>query len=193
MTKSICICFIAVSVLTGGAFAKEIVVGPQEVSPFADCEVATNIAFNAQRTDTKRLEVRLDSDVSAANSLQVAFGRDADGNGDLSPAETAFIIGRRGNRYFIEDVSAGIRKEEACARPEADRYLKLVVSTDRDFAPRTAEFECGCGSCFRKMGAEPWMFRTDWNLIKVTRRGSSSGNEWCKVDSRYRAMMMLFR
>ena len=55
-----------------------------------DSEVSTNIAFNVGRSDLKQLSIRLDSTRSDANSVQIAFGNDLNGNGDLEPEESVF-------------------------------------------------------------------------------------------------------
>lgn len=84
--------------------AKEIVVGPQEVSPWPDTEVSTNVAFNARRNDVRTFDVCIKLEATASNCVQVAFGRDADDDGDLSPKEAGLILGWRAGRCFVEDV-----------------------------------------------------------------------------------------
>ena len=89
--------------------AKEITLPPMPVSPYTDTEVATNIVFNRHRSDVKEFELKFTLDCSPSNCIQVALGTDADGDGDLSFAETGAVYGWRNGRYFIEDVVAGKR------------------------------------------------------------------------------------
>ena len=86
-----------------------ITVGTQPASPFADTEVCTNIAFNATRSDMREFDVRMELSGSVSNCVQVAFGRDEDGDGDLAPEETGLMFGWRGGRYVIEDVCGEAR------------------------------------------------------------------------------------
>ena len=68
---------------------------PLPDSPWADTEISTNVAFNAVRSDAREFGVEMSFTGTASNCLQVAFGRDADGDGDLSPEETAMLLGWR--------------------------------------------------------------------------------------------------
>ena len=79
--------------------AKEIAVG-QLVSDHLDTESSTNVAFNVRRNDVKVFDVRIEQASSASNCVQVAFGRDADADGDLSPDEADLVLGWRAGRYL---------------------------------------------------------------------------------------------
>ena len=57
-------------------------------SDFIDTEACTNVVFAPLQEDTRQYVVRFSGDFSPSNDLEVAFGGDADGNGDLSPEET---------------------------------------------------------------------------------------------------------
>lgn len=110
--------------------AKEIAVG-QLVSDCLDTESSTNVAFNVRRNDVKVFDVRIEQASSVSNCVQVAFGRDADADGDLSPDEADLVLGWRAGRYFVEDVSA----EERTFEPNACRvaykgvpYIRLGES-----------------------------------------------------------------
>ncbi|MGN0846460.1 MAG: hypothetical protein ACI4RA_03645 [Kiritimatiellia bacterium] len=178
-------------------FAGEIAVGPQGASPFPDTEVATNIALNARRDDVRTFDVRVELAVSASNCVQVAFGRDADGDGELAPEETGFVLGWRAGRWFVEDVAGGVRRFESVA-PAADgtaRFLHMRVETDASFAPRRAAFENDAGACFADIASECplWLFRRDWNLLRATRRGVVLAGEVCRVRGDYRSFGIVFR
>ncbi len=99
-------CFLSFWVMGVGLIlsAREIVVGPQGISPFLDTEVSTNIALNATRNDVREFNVCIDLAGTVSNGVQIAFGRDADEDGDLAPEETRLVLGWRRGRYFVEDV-----------------------------------------------------------------------------------------
>ena len=190
--KSIAI-FSIIIVVSAVCEAKTIVVNTLSEGGFVDSEVSTNIAFNVGRSDLKQLSIRLDSTRSDANSVQIAFGNDLNGNGDLEPEESVFVVGRRKCNYFVEDVVAGTRYvETGNGSATMDGYLEVTVLTGMSYEPKNIMIECECGQCFCDMSAKPWMYRTDWNLVKVTRRGVAA-SEWCRIKSVYRAMIWMLR
>ncbi len=173
--------------------AREIVVGPQGISPFLDTEVSTNIAFNATRNDVREFNVRIDLAGTVSNGVQIAFGRDVDEDGDLAPEEMRLVLGWRCGRYFVEDVVGETRSFDASA--ETGRFLQMRVSTDQSYVPKTATFTNEVGACFADLTAAcpPWLFCADWNLLKVTRRGTHSADEICRIDSVYRFFRFFIR
>ena len=56
---------------------------------YADTEVTTNVPFNVARSDAREFGVSMAFTGTASNCVQIAFGRDADCDGELSPEETA--------------------------------------------------------------------------------------------------------
>lgn len=176
--------------------AKEAVVGPLARPFFADTEVATNFAFNAARSDVTAFDVRMDLAGTVSNCVQAAFGRDADGDGDLAPEETALVLGWRGGGYFVEDVVGGVRLVETNAAPGGvARFLHLSVAIGGDGSPRTAAFTNEVGACFADLSEDcpPWLFRGDWNLLKMTRRGVDPADELFRIRNRYRSFHLVFR
>lgn len=150
------------------AFAKTFNVSPLPVSLYADTEVTTNIAFNANRGDVKEFELEFTLDCTLSNSVQVALGIDADRDGELSFAETGAVLGWRNGRYFIEDVENGKRYEYPV---ESESRIGIEVFTVN---VRTK----------RGVDAPAWLYNPNWNLMKITRRGVDMSSEWirCKLD-----------
>ena len=133
----------------------------------------------------KALDVRIEYTGSESNCVEVAFGRDADGNGVLSAGEMRLLLGWRGGRRFVEDVASDERVYEDAESVLGRRFLALSVATDGDLLPRTAEFTCESGPCFASLAAHPPRFLCDssWNLVKVVRRGASAADEWCAAEN----------
>ena len=154
-------------------------------SEYADTEVSTNVAFRTGRKGVKALDVRIEYAGSESNCVEMAFGRDTDGNGDLSAEETRLLLGWRGGRRFVEDVASDDRVYEDAEPASGRRFLALSVATDGDLVPRTAEFTCESGPCFASLAAHPPRILCDssWNLVKVVRRGASAADEWCAVEN----------
>ena len=57
-------------------------------SGFIDTEASTNVVFAPLQEDTRQYRLKFSGDFSPSNDLEVAFGGDANGDGDLSPEET---------------------------------------------------------------------------------------------------------
>ena len=62
-------------------------------SDFIDTEASTNVVFAPLQEDTRQYVMRFAGDFSPSNDLEVAFGGDTNGDGDLSPEETEYRAG----------------------------------------------------------------------------------------------------
>ena len=171
--------------------ARVVVVGTQPESSYRDTEFSTNVVFNVSRNDTKKFEVRLELSGTISNCVQVAFGQDEDGNGDLAPEETDLILGWRRGRYFVEDVEGQMRHFTLSSDQVGDaRFLQLTVTTDVNFAPKTAAFMSESGACFADLGVPSYLFCSRWNLAKVSRRGADATFEQCRISNDYRKFVI---
>ena len=177
--------------------AKQISVSPLPMSPFADTEVATNIVFNRHRSDVKEFELKFTLDCSPSNCIQVALGTDADGDGDLSFAETGAVYGWRNGRYFIEDVVAGKRYEHSISDDE--RMGTLVFSVNmhitRDCLPKTFLANIDGVPAFTNLATivPSWLYQPKWNLMRITRRGAGVPIEWFNCNIGYGTFWVMIR
>ena len=94
------------------AFGLHVEVRPGAVPARPSTEASTNIAFNVARGDVREVRMHFAFEGVPSNCVQVAFGRDADGDGVLSFGETDAVYGWRNGRHFAEDVKTGVRTEE---------------------------------------------------------------------------------
>ena len=185
------VCFALAILLPLGVPAKQISVSPLPVSPYADTEVSTNIVFNRHRSDVKEFELKFTLDCSPSNCIQVALGTDADGDGDLSFAETGAVYGWRNGRYFIEDVVAGKRYEHSISADErtGTQVFSINMHTTRDYLPKAFLANIDGVSVFTNLSTTvpTWLYQPKWNLMRITRRGISTSSEWfsCKIDYSY--------
>lgn len=189
---------LAVVMLTSFAatvFAKDYLVPVWPAAPFPDPEVSTNVAFNVSRNDTRRFGVTLELAGSVSNCVDVAFGRDADGDGDLAPEESDLVLGWSGGVWTLEDVASDCRHEESAVGTSAVRRITFSVATDGDLVPIRAGITNETGACFTEIAAEAprWFFRPEWNLMKVTRRGLDTEGGWCRVESVYNHFSVIVR
>ena len=94
------------------ACARTIVVPPGEVPEVVDTEVSTNIPFPAGHDVTRAITLSFALDNCVSNCVQVAFGKDANGDGVLGADETETLYGWRNGRSFAENRVDGFRVEE---------------------------------------------------------------------------------
>lgn len=194
MMKLITIVFLALG-LCPILSAKEIAVGSLP-SDALDSEVWTNVAFNAVRDDVRDFVVRIELASSVSNCIQVALGRDLDGDGDLTVEESALVIGFRDGRCFVEDVAGEDRHFESSGMSGTGPcFLQMSVRTDASLDPKNVSFATGSGPCFQDLASAcpPWLFRREWNLLKVTRRGDPGAQEICRVRADYRSFRITIR
>ena len=180
--------------LAMAASARTILVPAQPVSEFADTEVSTNIVLHASRTDTREFGIRIQLAGTPTNDLEVAFGRDSNTNGVLDVQEIDTVYGWRGGRYFIENVRAWERIETVAATNALCGVIDIHLENDAELVPRRFTATCGGEAAFTQFATPPpWLFRSDWTLMKVTRRGVGVPSEWIRCDIGYNCFTIRIR
>lgn len=172
-----------------GAAAGSFAHPPQGTSPHADTEMSTNIAFGT--SGDIRLRKAFDLSLSLAgtpsNCLQVAFGRDKDGDGVLDPSETDTVYGWRAGRYFVEDARGWRRVLSGLVPVDCEHWLRVHVEAYGDFRPKRVSLECGGDAAFAGLARErpDWLLRRGWDLARVTRRGVDAPSGWvvCELSA----------
>jgi len=174
--------------------AQTIVVSPESVLEFADTEVSTNIAIRV--SDAQAQEIGMSfalHGASVSNCLQVAFGRDVDGDGILSVNESETLFGWRNGRYFAENMPSGVRVEEESSDGGTSRVFTVGfrLSKGRGLRHFTATNETGV-AVFTNFSASArgWLYSPEWNMMRVTRRGPGVPDEWFTCDIRSHAFVI---
>ena len=150
MKSSVCLFAAFVSAYS---FAVELPALPQSV--FADTEVSTNFTFAVGERSNRRLVFSLELHALPSNNVEVAIGRDADNDGQLSLDETALVVGYDCGEWFV--------------RTAAKNSVTYSDAADAGLFRRTYEV--------RLRHIDP-----SWNLVKVTRRGLGVANERVTVS-----------
>ena len=152
---------------------------------WADCEAATNAALPVAMWQRRgHFDVQM-SIAAGTNLVQLAFGRDADGDGELSRAETALVVGRGFGGAVVEDVAARMRYAEALPPPPGRRGLGLRVSLDRDGAPTglVATNETGAAVFSEWRHAPPaWSFDPSWDTVRAVSAGPDDADGTVRVE-----------
>lgn len=186
MRKSLLV-FIIVPV--GVASARQITIPTQPLSPYADTEVSTNVVLQTRRSDVREVNLRLQLEGTPTNDLEVAFGRDVNTNGVLDVSEVETVYGWRGGRYFIENVRAWERFETEAAVNATSGVFDVQLKNNRNYAPAQFTATCGGEAAFQDFSTNPpaWLFRREWNMMRVVRRGAVVPSEWvrCTVNHEF--------
>ena len=184
---------LAAVVLPCVAWGLHVTVSPM-VAEFADTEVSTNIVFNRARSDVRELAMSFVFEGVPSCCIQVAFGRDADGDGVLSFDETDAVYGWRNGRHFAEDVRACVRTEEP--EPATGSPLTMRLRLTKSARPELFAATNGTGGAVLDglaLSVPTWLYRPEWNLIRMTRRGADVPAEWFVCDVRYNEFFFIVR
>ena len=190
MKVGVAVCALACALMRGAAD----VLPALPDAAYADTEVSTNIPFNVARNDAREFGIAMSFAGTASNCVQIAFGRDADCDGELSPEETAMALGWRRGAYFVE--GAGVRTSEAAdAEWAGARSLSLRVGLDGALRPRAVGITNETGGCFAAIEAAVpgWLYGADWDMMRVTRRGVDAPDETLAVECLYRFFYISIR
>ena len=145
---------------------------PLPAPEFADTEVCACFPLNCA-DGVRTFGFSLEFNGTPSNSVQVAFGRDADGDGVLQPDETDLVAGWRRGRCFIENAAGAARIwEDAVGADGGRRTLDLRMAV-RHGALRRFAATNETGAVFQDLSADapPWLYSAGWNLARLTARG----------------------
>ena len=186
-----------VILLAFSAFAgARVAVSSLPISQFADTEVSTNIVLHGRRTDTWKVDLHIQLAGTSTNDLEVAFGRDVNTNGVLEVEEIETMYGWRGGRYFIENVPAWERIEEEAATNALCGVCDIHLDNNSSVVPRRFAATCGGVAAFGGLANTPspaWLFRREWNMVRVVRRGTGIPSEWVRCDIEYQSLSIRLR
>ena len=165
-------------------------------SEWTDREAATNAALPVA-TWQKRGHFDVQMSVAAGTNLvQLAFGRDADGDGELSRAETAFVLGRGVGEAFVEDVAARMRYAEALPPRTGRRGLGWRVFLRANGTPTglIATNETGIAVFPEWRHAPPaWSFDPSWDTVRVVSAGPDDADGRVRVEIGPDGTLCVFR
>ena len=188
-------CFLAVA-MPFAALARTILVPTQPVSPYLDTEVSTNFALHAGRTDTWGFDLRIQIAGAPTNDLEVAFGVDANTNGVLEVEEIETVYGWRGGRYFVENVPAWEWIEVEAITNVLCGVCDIHLENNASVVPKRFAATCGGVAAFGGLATTPppaWLFKREWDMVRVVRRGAGIPSEWVRCDIEYQSFSIRLR
>ena len=167
------------------AFA--VTVTPLPQSEFADTEVSTNIAFAVERPAMTRIEFTVALDATPTNNVEVAIGTDANGDGNLSVEEAAYVFGYDCGKWFKRSQS-----ESEVEQWNLSSFLTSdegVASTLGGQPERESTIHCSPSTSAFVSSSHTFVLKkrqldAAWNLVKVTRRGCGAVFELVEAKGR---------
>ena len=177
-------------------FAKTITMPSFPLSRFTDTEVSTNFAINASRSDVWQMDLHLQLEGTPTNDLEVALGRDVNTNGVLDVEEIETVYGWRGGRYFIENVPAWERIEVEAATNALCGVCDIHLENNSSVVPKRFAATCDGVAAFASLSVNPtpaWLFRREWDMVRVVRRGTGIPSEWVRCDIEYQSLSIRLR
>lgn len=139
----------------------------------ADTETVTNLPFTAWEQGLREFRFDLEFTGTSSNNVEMAFGTDMDGNGELSDGEVAVLAGWDCGELFIANNAADERVTEAstdgahvfscvCGMRSNGRIANVACTNDR-----SAVF-------LDLAAAKPsWLHSSGWNMVRLTGRGEN--------------------
>ena len=142
-------------------------VAEQPPSEFADTEAVTNVAIAVGDAERPHVETSIALAASPSNSVEMSFGVDADGDGELCFDEIEWTFGCRCGTWFCRDARTG----DSVEWPETQGYGRIRRSVR-----------------LRRHEVNP-----AWNVARVVRRGVASVSESVVIDAQGPTLMLIVR
>jgi len=178
---------IVVTMAACGAFAA----APRHVSnmpdsPYLDTEVSTNIVLKSSQNELRKIGVDMEFVGTPTNNVQIAFGHDADGDGDLADEEAQLTFGWKSGRRFLSLPFEEYRiADEVAAQQAGSHRLHVVAQFNGMQRPVSFSLRDNASACLTNFVAQAhdWSGVGLWNICKVTRRGVNEAFEQVDVDA----------
>ena len=169
----------------------------------SDTETVTNVPFSASLGAAGRFRLSLSCLATPSNNVEAAFGVDRNSDGVLALEETDCVIGWDCGAWFIQKGADGVRTGRACVVPaDGVSELSWSVQTSPGGAATRLEAAVDGAPAFAELGArEPrrhelaadWLYRREWDMVKLTGRGLEGHGEVFAVQVLPDAVVIRFR
>ena len=156
-----------------------------------DTEVVTNHSFTAIRSDSRVFSFTLELDATPSNNVEVAFGRDADGDGVLSRFEATMRVGWDCGVWEIVDCATGdVFSEPGSPGPVS---LSWMLNFSPAGVPKSLATSVSGTGVFAALAEHPpqFLFSKEWNMVRVTCRGLDAPNP--RIDCSVKNIPLVIR
>lgn len=138
-----------------------------------DTETVTNAAFTAWEQGLKEFRFDLAFVGTASNNVEMAFGTDADGNGELSDGEIDVVAGWDCGEWFILNNATDERVAEAAV--EGTQAFSCVFEMRSTGRIVSSAYTNNGEVVFAELAASKpsWLYSADWNMVRLVGRGEN--------------------
>ena len=172
-----------------GAFAAVSAAGADAIfghvprSGHADTESTTNVPFAFGSFGVRDFRFELAFVATPSNNVQLAFGRDADGDGVLAIGEADMTFAWDCGEWRIVDGASRPCFVAPAATTNATKHLEWNLRMRRMRIRHLDVAENGVPVFQERSDApEPWFYSPDWNLLRLTVRGVDAADESARVS-----------
>ena len=158
---------------------------------YDDTEVVTNHSFTAIRSDSRVFSFALELDATPSNSVEVAFGRDIDGDGALSRFEATMRVGWDCGVWEIVDCATGdVFSELGSPGPVS---LSWMLNFSPAGVPKSLATAVSGTGVFAAFAEHPpqFLFSPEWDTMRVVCRGLDAPNP--RIDCSARNIPLVIR
>ena len=173
------------------AYSDDIVAPAMPPPGCDDTEVVTNVALPAVRADSRLFALRLELDATPSNNVEVAFGRNADGDGALSRFEATMRVGWDCGVWELVNCATGdVFSEPGSPGPVS---LSWMLNFSPAGVPKSLATSVSGTGVFAAFAEHPpqFLFSKDWNMVRVTCRGLDAPNP--RIDCSARNIPLVIR
>ena len=159
-----------------------------------DTEVVTNLAISAAVQGSREYAFELSFSGTASNNVEIAFGADADGDGELSFDEIGLSVGWDCGEWFVMNAET----DERVSVEAADGAHSLVgmIRLRTNGRVREISFGDGPATLFPALqsAALGWTFPVEWNMVRLVGRGENvrSGEQFHVTATCHGLMFRLY-
>ena len=165
---------IAIAVLTSSAYAANDILPRPSDEGYADSEASTNEVFAVGAMSENWFRLTLEMGALTNNTVAVEFGKDGNSDGKLSCDEIDLSLGWMGGKMFLKDCRTNI----AVTRDLGSGHRKLIwlIRLIPDRVGWRVVLMDGRSEVLKQVSPNA-LIDESWNLVRVVRRGVSSGDE----------------
>lgn len=165
---------IVIAFLTSSAYAAKNVLPRPIGEGYADSEASTNEVFAVGAMSENWLRLTLEMGASTNNTVAIEFGKDGNSDGKLSRDEIDLSLGWMGGKMFLKDCRTNL----AVTRDLGSGYHKLIwlIRLIPDRVGWRVVLMDDRSEVLKQVFPNA-LIDESWNLVRVVRRGVSSGDE----------------
>ena len=168
---------------------------PLPTPEFADTEVTACHSLDQAMPSVCGLNLELAFWGTSSNNVEIVFGRDDDGDANLSFGESDVRVGWDCGRYFIERIPTGERFEELSVGTNGQERILRWNGTLKHRVMRGLSVSNEVGVAFAAVTTTPpsWLYDANWGMMRLTARGPDARDERFDIEVSMTGIAVIFR